>query len=104
MIAGQAGKAARDAERVAAGSRPLHPSHLPAATAEPAQPLVGEHLPARTPSTEEVLAEHARMRGRRTEVIDAGRAALRRAAHVATPEEIEQRRREAAELAEKFRK
>lgn len=112
VIAGQAGKAAREAERADAGTRPLHQSHLPAAAAEPEQPLVGEHIPARTPSTKEVLAEHARMRGRRTEVIDAGRtgvidagrAALRRAAHVATPEEIEQRRREAAELAEKFRK
>ena len=117
VIAGQAGKAARDAERAEAGTRPLHASHMPAAsTARPdsSAPLRGEHIPARTPSTEQVLAEHARLRQRGT-VVDAeatpdlhdvqagGRAALRRMVHgpaPATAEEQEQRRRAAAALIE----
>lgn len=121
VLAGQAGKATRDAERAAAGTRPLHASHVPAAAVarpESAAPLQGEHLPARTPSTEQVLAEHARLRQRAT-VIDAeatpdlrnpqasGRAVLRRMVHgpaPATAEEQEQRRREAAALIEQQQK
>ena len=90
---------------------------MPAAsTARPdsSAPLRGEHIPARTPSTEQVLAEHARLRQRGT-VVDAeatpdlhdvqagGRAALRRMVHgpaPATAEEQEQRRRAAAALIE----